>query len=117
MPAEQPPIINCSLKKILVIEDLDLSFQAGEAFLTWKRQFTNFMRESGASREGVPWEAKWAALESCVTAQTFKKIEALRTQLAADDREKVDSILAAVTEVAGATENLWINRLKFNKCV
>ena len=32
-----------------------------------------------------------------------------------DNREKVDSILAAVTEVAGATENLWIHRQKFNE--
>ena len=115
MPAEQPPTINWSLKKILVREDLYLSSQAGEAFLTWKRQFTNFLRESGASREGVPWEAKWAALESCVTAQTFKKIEALRRQLPEDYREKVDNILAAVTEVAGATENLWIHGHKFNE--
>ena len=67
MPAEQSPTISWSLKKILVGEDLDMSSQAGEALLTWKRQFTNFLRESGASREGVPWKAKWAALESCVT--------------------------------------------------
>ena len=116
MLAEQPPTINWLLKKILVREDLDLPSQAGEAFLTLKRKFTNFLRKSGASRGGVPWEAKWAALESCVTALTFKKIEALRRQLPVDDREKVDSILAAVTEVAGATENLWIYRHKFNEC-
>ena len=116
MPAEQPSTINWSLKKILVRGDIDLSSQAGKVFLTWKRQFTNFLRESGTSREGVLWEAKWSALESCVTAQTFKKIEALRRQLPVDDREKVDSILAAVTEVAGATENLWIYRHKFNEC-
>ena len=65
MPAQQPAI-NWSLKKIIVREDLDLSTQVGEAFLTWKRQFTNFLRESGASKEGVSWDAKWAALESCV---------------------------------------------------
>ena len=84
--------------------------------MTWKRLFTNFLLESGASREGVPWEAKWAAFESCVTAQTFKKIEALRRQLPVDDHEKVGSILAAVTKVAQATANLWIHRHKFNEC-
>ena len=104
MPAEQPSTINWSLKKILVREDIDLSSQAGKVFLTWKRQFTSFLRESGTSREGVLWEAKWSALESCVTTRTFKKIEALMRQLPVDDREKVNSVLVAVTEVAGATE-------------
>ena len=89
------------MKKILVREDLDLSSQATEAFFTWPGH-RSILLESGASKEGVPWKAKWAALESCVTAQTFKKIEALGKQLPVDDREKVDGILAAVTEVAGA---------------
>ena len=94
MPAEQPPTINWSLKKMLVREDLDLSSQAGEAFLTWKSQFTNFLPQSGASREGVPWEAKWAALESRV-GYLHKHSKT----------ENMDNILAAVTEVAGAIKN------------
>ena len=109
-----PQKIDWSLKKIIVRDDLDLSTQAGEEFLTWKRQFNNFLRESGAS-EGIPWEARWAALESCVNAQTFKKIEALRMQLPVDDRTDMGRILTAVTEVAGATENVWIHRHKFNE--
>ena len=110
-----PQKIDWSLKKIIVRDDLDLSTQAGEEFLTWKRQFNNFLRESGASKEGIPWEARWAALESCVNAQTFKKIEALRMQLPVDDRTDMGRILTAVTEVAGATENVWIHRHKFNE--
>ena len=114
MPAQQPAI-NWSLKKIIVREDLDLSTQVGEEFLTWKRQFTNFLQESGASKEGVSWDAKWAALESCVTAATFKYVEALRMQLPIADRTDIDRILTAVTDVAGATENVWIYRHKYNE--
>ena len=52
----------------------------------------------------------------CISATTFKKVEALRMQPPVADRTNIDSILTAVTDVAGATENIWIYRHKFNEC-
>ena len=110
-----PEKIDWSLKKVLVKEDLDLSNHSGDSFLAWRRQFNNFLRESGADRAQIAWEAKWAALESCMCSTTFKKVEALRMQLPVDERENMARILQALTEIAGASDNVWIHRHKFNK--
>ena len=46
--------IDWSLKKVFIREDLDLSTHSGEFFLLWKRQFNNFIRESGIKAEEIP---------------------------------------------------------------
>ena len=59
--------IDWSLKKVFIRENLDLSTHSGEFFLSWKKQFNNFIRESGIKAEEIPWESKMATIKACVT--------------------------------------------------
>ena len=62
-----------SLRKVFVKEDLDLTVHSGETFLSWRRQFNDFVREA-CIKAATPWECKLAALEACMTTTTFSKI-------------------------------------------
>ena len=46
--------INWSLLKVFVKEDLDLTVHSGEAFLPWRRQFNNSVREAGIKAAAIP---------------------------------------------------------------
>ena len=48
------PFIDWSLRKVFVNEDLDLTVHSGEAFLSWRRQFNNFVREAGIKAAAIP---------------------------------------------------------------
>ena len=78
--------IDWFFKKVFVREELDLSTHSGEFFLSWKRQFKNFIIELAIKAEEIPWETKMAAIESCVTSATFEKITAAQLQLPREQR-------------------------------
>ena len=106
--------IDWSLKKVFIREDLDLSTHSGEFFLSWKRQFNNFIRESGIKAEETPWETKMAAIEACVTSATFKKITAAQLQLPREQRQNIDAVLDVIATVAKAKDNVWVYRKAFD---
>ena len=106
--------IDWSLKKIFIREDLDLSTHSGEFFLSWKRQFNNFIRESGIKDEEIPWETKMAAIEACVTSATFEKITAAQLQLPCEQRQNINSMLDVIATVAKAKDNVWVYRKAFD---
>ena len=98
------PSIDWSLRKVFVKEDLDLTVHSGEAFLSRRRQFNNFVREAGIKAAAIPWESQLAALEACVTTTTFSKIQAVRSQLPADQRKNLDALLEATATLAQAAD-------------
>ena len=108
------PSIDWSLRKVFVKEDLDLTVHSGEAFLSWRRQFNNFVREAGIKAAAIPWESQLAALEACVTTTTFSKIQAVRSQLPADQRKNLDALLEATATLAQAADNVWLHRHAFD---
>ena len=100
--------IDWSLKKVFIREDLDLSTHSEEFFLSWKRQFNNFIRESGIKAEEIPWETKMAAIEVCVTSTTFEKITAAQLQLPREQRQNIDAVLDVIATIAKAKDNVWV---------
>ena len=57
------PSIDWSLRKVFVKEDFDLTMHSGEAFLSWRRQFNNFVREAGIKAAAIPWSLNWQHLK------------------------------------------------------
>ena len=96
--------IDWSLKKVFIREDLHLSTHSGEFFLSWKRQFNNFIRESGIKAEEIPWETKMAVIEAYVTSATFEKITAAQLQLRREQRQNIDAVLDVIATVAKAKD-------------
>ena len=90
------PSIDWSLRKVFVNEDLDLTVHSGEAFLSWRRQFNNFVREAGIKAAAIPWESQLAALEACATTTTFSKLQAIESQLPDNQRKNLDALLEAL---------------------
>ena len=107
------PSIDWSLRKVFVKEDLDLTVHSGEAFLSWRQQFKNFVQEAGI-KAAIPWESQLAALEACVTTTTFSKIQAIQSQLPADQRKNLDTLLEATATLAQAADNVWLHRHAFD---
>ena len=81
--------IEWSLCKVFVKEDLNLTVHSGEAFLSWRRQFNNIVRKAGIKAAAISWESQVAAFEACVTAKTFSKIQAIQSQLSAEQRKRL----------------------------
>ena len=106
--------IDWSLKKVFIREDLDLSTHSREFFLSRKRQFNNFIRESGIKIEEIPWKTKMAPIEACVTSVTFEKITAAQLQLPREQRQNIDAVLDVIATVAKAKDNVWVYRKAFD---
>ena len=106
--------IDRSLKKVFIREDLDLSTNSGEFFLSWKRRFNNFIRESDIKAKEIPWETKMAAIEACVTSATFEKITAAQLQLPREQRQNIDAVLDVIATVAKAKDNVCVYRKAFD---
>ena len=106
--------IDWSLKKVFVREELDLCTHFGKFFLSWKRQFKNFIRESGIKAEEISWETKMAAIEACVTSATFEKITAAQLQIAARTRQTIDAVLDVIATLAKVKDNVWVYRKDFD---
>ena len=108
------PSIDWSLRKVFVKEDLDLTVHSGEAFLSWRRQFNNFVREAGIKATAIPWESQLAALIACVTTTTFSKVQAIQSQLRADQRKNLDALLEATATLVQVADNAWLDRYVFD---
>ena len=106
--------IDWSLKKVFIREDLDLFTHSEEFFLSWKRQFYNFIRESGIKAEEIPWRPKWQHIEACVTSATFEKITAAQLQLPREQRQNIDAVLDVIATVAKVKDNVWVYRKTFD---
>ena len=90
--------IDWSLKKVFVREELDLSTHSGEFFLLWKRQFENFIKESGIKTEEISWETKMAVIE----ARNFRENTAVQLQLPREQRQNIDAMLDVIATIAKA---------------
>ena len=106
--------IDWSLKKVFVREELDLFTHSREFFLLWKRQFKNFIRESGIKAVEISWETKMAAIEACVTSATFEKITAAQLQLPCEQRQNINALLDVIATIAKAKDNVWVYRKAFD---
>ena len=106
--------IDWSLKKVFIKEELDLNIHSGDAFLSWRRQFTNFLREAAIDNEQVPWETKMAAIEACVTPASYEKVTAAQLKLPSESRQSIPEVLDAIATLAKARDNVWIRRKAFD---
>jgi hypothetical protein len=63
--------------------------------------------------DDATWQQRQDALGWCVTGSTFDKIEAIRLKMPADQQENIDNILVCIAQGAEASDNIWIQRYKF----
>ena len=112
-----PPKIDWSVKKEnFVKQDLDLEKVNAEEFRCWKTEINHYLRECGATQDGINWESRQAALQNCINRKSVTKFEAVCEQLPVADRQDIDRIIEALERVAGAADNIWISRHRFEQC-